>query len=71
MKASSPVAFSERVAERASQVRLVRVVLSVLAFPFYLLGGLVGLVWVALVWCWAAVAVGFDDARKRGDDGGS
>lgn len=57
--------FVDRVAVQAQEVRPLRVMLTILAFPFYLLGLLVGLVWVALAWCGAAVVVGVRDVRDR------
>jgi hypothetical protein len=64
------VTFVERVNARVVDVRIGRALLSVLAAPFYVVGFLVGLVLVAVVWCWAAVQVGAGDARglrKPGD----
>lgn len=57
--------FPARVAAAAGEVRLVRVVLTILALPFYLLGLLVGLLVVAVSWSVAAVKVGVDDVRTR------
>ena len=59
---SNPV---DRVAAAAQNVKLLRLVLSVLAFPFYLLGLLAGFVVVVVMWIVAAAQVGFSDARKR------
>ena len=61
---SNPV---DRVAAAAQNVKLLRLVLSVLAFPFYLLGLLAGFVVVVVMWIVAAAQVGFSDARKRDD----
>jgi hypothetical protein len=57
--------FVDRVAVRASTVDMRAVVLSVLVFPFWLLGALVGLVWAVVRWVWAAVCVGFSDGSSR------
>ena len=57
--------FTTRVAAKAAEVRPARAALSVLAAPFYVVGWLLGLVFVVLVWCWAAAQVGFGDARTR------
>lgn len=58
-------AYPERVAERAEQIRFGRVLLMVLAAPFYVVGLLVGVVWVAFRWCVAATAEGVADVRRR------
>jgi hypothetical protein len=55
----------DRVAAAAQNVKLLRLLLSVLAFPFYLLGSLVGLVAVVAMWIVAAAQVGYSDVRKR------
>ena len=66
---SNPV---DRVAVAAQTVKPLRIILSVLAFPFYVLGLLAGLVVVLFMWVVAAVQVGFSDVRKRdADDTGS
>lgn len=59
---SNPV---DRVAAAAQNVKPLRLVLSVLAFPFYLLGLLAGFVVVVVMWIVAAAQVGFSDVRKR------
>lgn len=59
---SNPV---DRVAAAAQTVKPLRLLLSVLAFPFYLLGLLAGLVVVVAMWFVAAAQVGFSDVRKR------
>ena len=58
--------FPERVALKAQTVRPVQVLLTILAAPFYVIGFLIGFIWAALVWLWAATTVGFADARSRG-----
>lgn len=62
--------FADRLASQAAEVRLVRALLSLLAFPFYLLGLLVGVLILAVRWCYAAVLIGVADAAKRGNDAG-
>lgn len=59
---SNPV---DRVAAAAQTVKPLRLLLSLLAFPFYVLGWLVGLLVVAFMWVAAAVQVGFADVRRR------
>lgn len=62
--------FPSRVAERAQDIRPARIVLTVLAAPFWLLGLIVGVLWLAVSWCLAAAVIGFGDAGKahRGTD---
>ena len=55
----------DRVAERAATFKPARAVLSLLAAPFYLLGLLLGILWLGVAWAYAAVLVGVDDARPR------
>ena len=55
----------DRVQAAALDVRPLRVVLSVLAAPFYVAGLVVGVVLVGLTWCWAAVQVGVADVRRK------
>ena len=57
--------FVDRVASEAADVRPLKVLLTVLAFPFYLLGLLVGVVWVAAVFAIGACKVGVADVRAR------
>lgn len=54
----------DRVAEQAAALQPLRVLLTILAAPFYVLGLAVGFVWLALAWAYAAVLVGVADARK-------
>ncbi len=53
----------DKVAERAATLRPARVALSVLAAPFYVLGLILGVLWLAAAWAYAAVLVGIDDGR--------
>lgn len=64
------LSFADRVAAQALEVRFARLLLSLLAFPFYLLGLVLGLVVLAVRWCYAAVQVGIADVTKRGADAG-
>ena len=62
--------FPERVATRAQSVNVIKLLLSVLALPFYLLGVLAAAVWLVVSFAYAGVQVGFADvARRRGGDG--
>lgn len=55
----------DRVAARAASVPFARVLLTLLMVPFYVLGFAAGVAWAAISWSWAAVVVGFGDARAR------
>lgn len=57
--------FADRVAVQAADVRLLRVLLTVVALPFYAFGFVVAVLWLAARWVYAAVTVGFADARDR------
>ena len=57
--------FVDRVASQAAEVQLLRVLLTVIAFPFYVIGFVVAVLWVAARWIYAAAAVGFTDATQR------
>lgn len=59
--------YAERVATRAATFKPLRALLIVLASPFYLIGLLVGLLWILVSWAYAAVLVGVEDGRRRGD----
>ena len=57
--------FPTSVAAAATEIRIARVVLSVIASPFWALGYLVAFVVCVFVWCLAAIQVGYQDGRKR------
>lgn len=57
--------FSERVASRASEVRPVQLLLSLLAAPFYAVGFVAGILLAVLTWAIAAVQLGVSDVRRR------
>lgn len=61
--------MTERVAAEAMSVRPGRLLLTVLAFPFYVLGWLLGLLVVCFLFAVSAVKVGISDARARGPRG--
>ena len=65
------ISLADRVAARPRVTvdvdALVRFLLSVLAAPFFGLGWLVGGLVSAVLWVVAAVALGFDSGRGRGD----
>jgi hypothetical protein len=62
--------FSDRVAAHAADVQLIKVLLTVIAAPFYVLGVVIGLVLVSIQWIYSAVRVGISDVMKRGADAG-
>ena len=57
----------DRVAAAAAELKPLRVLLTVIAFPFWVLGLAVGLAWVAVTWCYGAIKVGVADAKGRFD----
>lgn len=59
----------QAVATKAATYDPVRALLAVLAFPFYVLGVVLGVLWLAGTWLFAAVAAGVDDARRRAGEG--
>lgn len=61
--------FADRVADHAREIRFVRVLLTIIAAPFFAIGWLVGMIWVAFTWVLAAAAVGFEQAKGSGPDG--
>lgn len=58
----------DRVAEAATTVKPLRLLLSLCALPLYLLGWAVGFVVVAFSWIVAAAQVGYSDGRRRKPD---
>lgn len=65
--------FFDRVTAEAQRMHPLKVLLTILAVPFFVVGWLVGVVVRAaafvLVWAWAAIKVGFREARGRGGGG--
>ena len=55
--------FIERAAAKASDVKLSKLLLSILAAPFYVLGWLIGLVVVVVLLAYGAVRLGIADVR--------
>lgn len=65
----------EDIEREARQLNPVRVLLTVIAIPFFLVGWIIGhlakFVWVAFTWIWTATVVGWRMARKpTAGDGG-
>lgn len=59
--------FVERAVAEATSMKLSRVLLTILAAPFYLLGLVVGVVVVVAVVAFGAVKLGFVDVRRRAE----
>lgn len=59
--------FVDRVAEQATTVRPLKLLLTIPAAMFYALGWLLGLVVVVVLFAVAAVKLGVADARARAD----
>lgn len=56
----------------ARELRPLRVLLTIIAFPFFLIGLAVrlvfGAVWIVFAWIWAAIVVGWEHGkREKGD----
>lgn len=57
--------FVDRVAAKAVDVSVVKILLSLLAMPFYVLGLLAAVVVIASRWVYSAAVVGYQDARGK------
>jgi hypothetical protein len=55
--------FIERAASKASDVKFAKVLLTILAAPFYVLGWLIGLLVVVVLLAWGAIRLGVADVR--------
>jgi hypothetical protein len=67
------MSFPERVATKAADVQVGRLLLSLLALPFYVLGFAVGVLFAAIAWVYTAAVIGFRDvvpAQSDDDDAG-
>jgi hypothetical protein len=62
------MSFNDRVADKAAEVSIGRLLLSIPAGLLWLVGATVGAVWFLLAWCWAALVIGFGDGRRRGSE---
>lgn len=64
--------YVDRVAEQALKVKPVKLLLSLLALPFYVLGLVAGLVVVVFVFAYAGIKTGVRDVRghleRAGED---
>ena len=59
----------ERISAEAERVHVGRLLLTLLAGFFYLIGWLAAKVCLAVVWCCVAVKVGFQEGRKASSRG--
>lgn len=64
---TKPPTFIERVAASAPTITPIKAILTLLALPFYAVGLIVGLLFVAGAFIVGAVKVGIADVRKRAD----
>lgn len=62
---TSRPALVDRVAARSREVRFLRVLLWIVAIPFYVLGFLIGALWVAILFAFGAVREGLGDVRAK------
>lgn len=53
-----------RILNEASQLAPLKVLITIIAAPFFLIGLIIGLVWVVAVLIWQAVWVGVGQARE-------
>lgn len=53
-----------RIVREASELTPVKVLITILALPFFLVGALIGLVWVVAMLVWQAVWVGVSQTRS-------
>ena len=57
-------ATQTRIVREAAELSPLKVLITILAAPFFLLGALIGFVWVLLMLVWQAVWVGVSQARE-------
>ncbi len=57
--------FALKVADKAADYRPARAFLTVVALPFFVLGSVAAVLWLAGTWVWAALVTGFVDTRDR------
>lgn len=54
----------QRIAADSSKLDPAKVLLTIVALPFYVVGWVLGRIWLVLVFAWSAVAVGIDTGRR-------
>jgi len=62
----------QRIVREATELTPIKVLVTIIAFPFFVIGLLLGAVWVAVTLVWQAVWVGISQARvalTKGSDG--
>lgn len=64
-ESAKKAAFVDRVAAAAVSVRPAKLLLTLLALPFYVLGWVLGLVYVCVLFAVGACKVGIADARSK------
>lgn len=57
--------YPDRVAAKAAEFKLTRVLLSILAAPFYVVGAVAAVLWMAGAWAISGVLIGFADVKGR------
>jgi hypothetical protein len=63
------ITFPDRVAARAVEINVVKLLLSVLTLPFYVLGVVVAVLFLVVRFAYAGVQVGFGDVARRSGGG--
>jgi len=53
-----------RIIREASELTPVKVLITILAFPFFVLGAVIGLIWVVAILIWQAIWVGVSQTRS-------
>ncbi len=53
-----------RIVREASELAPVKVLITILAFPFFLIGAVIGLIWVVAMLIWQAIWVGVSQTRS-------
>lgn len=62
--------FVDQVAERAAEIRVARIILSLIALPFFVIGFVIGVLWVAARWVFAAAMIGFEQVTASSSEAG-
>lgn len=59
----------QNITANAERMSLANVLVTIITLPFFVIGWLVGMVFMAVLLVWSACAVGFGTARNRSDRG--
>lgn len=54
----------DEISDRAREIHFAKTMLTIVAALFYVIGWIVGKVWLGFVWCLVAVKVGFMEAKN-------